>query len=100
MSKKDAVPDTITMALLAILFFLLQGYDLYKHFDRILSKNAIQIMNCMPARPRAVHICTGSGKSVMELVLPVLKQMGGREFRLRTNLHGKFSSHNITCRPL
>jgi hypothetical protein len=37
---------------------------------------------------------------MMELALPVLKQMGGRELRLRTNLHGKFSSDNITGHPL
>jgi hypothetical protein len=34
---------------------------------------------------------------MMELILPVLKQMGGRELHLRTN---KFSSHNITGHPL
>jgi hypothetical protein len=44
-------------------------------------------MNCIPAKVKAIHICTGSGKSVTELVLPVLKQMAGKELRLRFNLH-------------
>jgi hypothetical protein len=44
-------------------------------------------MNCIPAKVRAIHICTGSGKSVTELVLPILKQMAGKELRLRFNLH-------------
>lgn len=41
----------------------------------------------MPSKIRANHVCTGSGKSVMEVVLPVLKQMAGRDRRLRTNHH-------------
>lgn len=44
-------------------------------------------MNCIPAKVKAIHICTGSGKSVTELVLPVLKQMAGLQLRLRFNLH-------------
>jgi hypothetical protein len=44
-------------------------------------------MNCIPSKTKAIHICTGSGKSVTELVLPVLKQMAGKELRLRFNLH-------------
>jgi hypothetical protein len=47
----------------------------------------IEILNCIPARITAYHICTGSGKSAANLLLPVLKQMAGKEFRLRLHLH-------------
>jgi hypothetical protein len=69
---------------------------LYQHFDRILSKKTNQIMNCIPAKVKAIHICTGSGKSVTELVLPVLKQMAGKEMRLRFNLHVSIDGLNHT----
>jgi hypothetical protein len=52
-------------------------------------------MNCIPAKVKAIHICTGSGKSVTELVLPVLKQMAGKEMRLRFNLHVSISLMDI-----
>lgn len=53
-----------------------RGCDLYKHFDRIMTKKSVWITNCMPVRTRAVHICTGSGASVTrDLILPVLKHM-------------------------
>jgi hypothetical protein len=52
-------------------------------------------MNCIPAKVKAIHICTGSGKSVTELVLPVLKQMAGKEMRLRFNLHMSTDGYKV-----
>jgi hypothetical protein len=58
-------------------------YDLYKHFDRLLSKKCMHVKNSMPCEVKDSHICTCSGKSVTEVVLPVIKQMARREHRLR-----------------
>jgi hypothetical protein len=46
-----------------------------------------QIVNCVSAKLKGMHGCTGSGKSVIGLVLPVMKQMVGKEIRLRFHLH-------------
>jgi hypothetical protein len=70
-----------------LLCFDLQGYDLYQHFDRIMSKRMAQIVNCVPAKLKGMHGCTGSGKSVIGLVLPAMKQLTGKEIRLRFHLH-------------
>ncbi len=67
--------------------FVLQGYDLYQHFDRIMSKKMSQIVSCVPAKLKGMHGCTGSGKSVLGLVLPVMKHVVGKEIRLRFHLH-------------
>lgn len=58
-----------------VLIVNLKGCDLYQHFDRILSKSTNEIMRYMPAACKAVHNCTGSGASVLELIMPVLQQM-------------------------
>jgi hypothetical protein len=66
----------------------LQGYDLYTHFDRILAKAEMACFgDCFPAKLRAFHICAGSGKWVVELILPVIKQIAGKYIRLRTVCH-------------
>jgi hypothetical protein len=66
----------------------LQGYDLYTHFDRILAKAEMACFgDCFPAKLRAFHICAGSGKWVVELILPVMKQIAGKYIRLRTVCH-------------
>jgi hypothetical protein len=66
---------------------LLQGFDIYKHFDRMLTKNVMMLMECLPVKIKAAHACLGSGKVVFELVHPVLKQIVGKQFRLHTNIH-------------
>lgn len=47
------------------------------HFDRILSKRLSKLMQGMPVHNVAIHSYTGSGKSVLSLVLPTLKQLFG-----------------------
>jgi hypothetical protein len=75
-----------SLLILRVFVMLLQAFD-FKHFDRILSNLFIEILNCIPAKIKAYHICTGSGKSVADLVLPVLKKMGGKDIRLHLHLH-------------
>jgi hypothetical protein len=64
-----------------------QGFDIYKHFDRILTKNMMMLAECLPVKVKAAHVCTGSGKAVFELVNPVLKHMVGRVVRLQRIMH-------------
>jgi hypothetical protein len=67
---------------------LLQGFDVYKHFDRILTKKMILLKTCMPAKIKAVHVClTESGKCIYEFVAPVLKYIVGQDYRLHMTLH-------------
>jgi hypothetical protein len=65
-----------------------QGYDLYKHFDRLMSKHlAIIFLHCMPMKIKAFHLLTGSADGVMSLILPSMKQVVGKECRLRMKVH-------------
>jgi hypothetical protein len=69
-------------------FVLLQGYDLYKHFDRILTKQlTILIHDCMPCNIKATHALAGSANGVMSLVMPVLKAIISKALRLRMVFH-------------
>ena len=54
---------------------LAQGFDLYRHFDRILMKKVAKLPTGMPMSFRGSHVITGSGKSVVSLILPIMKQM-------------------------
>ena len=63
------------------------GYDLYTHFDRILAKAEMAVLECFPSKLKAFHICAGSGKWVVELILPVMKQIAGRYIRLHMVCH-------------
>lgn len=57
------------------------------HFDRILAKKIFAVMNVVPVRCLTIHNFTGSGQSVMGLVLPVIKHMLGKRLRLRLLVH-------------
>jgi hypothetical protein len=61
--------------------------DLYQHFDRTLTKKLISIIKVAPAKGKAVHGRTGSGKSVVDMVFPVMKILAGRDLRLRMQIH-------------
>lgn len=66
----------------------IKGYDLYKHFDRLMSKHiSILLLHSMPMKIKALHLLTGSAEGVMSLVLPSMKQVMGRECRLRMQVH-------------
>lgn len=57
------------------------------HFDRILEKKILRVMNAVPVQCMTIHSFTGSGHSVISLVLPVLKHMLGKRLRLRLLVH-------------
>ena len=65
-----------------------KGYDLYKHYDRILTKQSSVLMfECMPIKIKAEHLLTGSPNGVMSLVLPVRKHIVHQYIRLRMVVH-------------
>ena len=66
----------------------LSGYDLYTHFDRLLERGEMALLReIFPAKMKSFHVCAGSGKWVVDLVLPVMKQIAGKYIRLRTICH-------------
>jgi hypothetical protein len=64
-----------------------RSFDLYKHFDRILSTNLRRLVEVAPLLLRGLHIGAGPGSSVLDLVMPVLKIIHGKRVRLRLQLH-------------
>ena len=72
-----------------VLFRLQQGYDLYRHYDRILSKQGWAISRCVPAEFKAVHVCQGPAERSLfhQVAMPMLKHTAGRNARLRTKIH-------------
>jgi hypothetical protein len=70
-----------------ILLYNARGFDLYRHFDRILMKKVLKMTDALPFFVRGFHIITGSGRSVLGLVLPVLKQVIGQAYRHRLRVH-------------
>jgi hypothetical protein len=63
-----------------------------KHYDRVMTKQLTTLINAFPGKLRAVHLCTGPGRSVVGLLFPILKQLCGREVRLRGRLHAGVGS--------
>lgn len=61
----------------------MQGCNLKKHYDRAVTKQVTALLQAIPGKMKAAHFCTGPGRSVTGLLLPVLKQIVGKEFRLR-----------------
>jgi hypothetical protein len=53
----------------------------------MMAKKVVQMISYVPAKLKGFHMITGSGKSVVELMLPLTKQMAGKEIRLRFRLH-------------
>jgi hypothetical protein len=49
-------------------------------------------MNAVPTRVRASHHVWGLGKGVMDVVLPILKHLAGKQIRLRLHLHVSLTS--------
>jgi hypothetical protein len=66
-------------------------YDIYKHFDRILTKKAVcMVMEALPLQVKAVHICLPIlSHSFLNVAFPVLKHILGRYLRLHMLLHAK-----------
>jgi hypothetical protein len=70
-----------------VLLYNARGFDLYRHFDRILMKKVLKMTEAFPYLVRGFHMITGSGRSVLGLVLPVLKQVIGQVYRHRLRVH-------------
>ena len=66
----------------------LQGFDLYKHHDRRFSRDVVAISQVFPGQVKAIHLCIdGSCKSVIDLVLPIVKHIYGKYMRMRMITH-------------
>ena len=65
----------------------LQCVDLYRHWDRQLSLKTRSIIEATPVGCKACHVICGQGRSVINMMLPVLKHILGLRFRLRMKLH-------------
>ena len=66
----------------------LKNYDIYKHFDRKLTKRTLFLTtNCLPLRQCATHVCVGRSFSVANVILPFVKFFLSKHQRLRLILH-------------
>jgi len=63
------------------------GFDLYKHYDRTMTKTVLAIYAVFPGELKALHVFTGSGRSVADLILPMYKHMYGKHLRMRCVIH-------------
>mmetsp|Transcript_30355 Transcript_30355/g.72745 ORF Transcript_30355/g.72745 Transcript_30355/m.72745 type:complete len:166 (-) Transcript_30355:382-879(-) len=74
------------------------GFDLYTDFDRMLTKTKMSLLrDCFPMQLKCYHLCGGIGeKWVVDLVVPVLKQIAGKSIRLRMVCHTA-SPHDIAA---
>lgn len=64
--------------------------DMYPTYDRILSKKARCILEALTMLPKAVHMCLPIlAYSFLSVVIPVVKQISGRDVRLRMLMHVK-----------
>lgn len=52
-----------------------------------MSKKNLNTFNSIPVRCKAFHHCIGSEKSVLLLILPVLRHMAGKYYRLHSVRH-------------
>jgi hypothetical protein len=74
------------------------SYDLYTHFDRLLTKTQMILLRCFPAELKAFHIIAKNcGSWAMELIMPVIKQLAGKHIRLRMVCHSNYESVDTFC---
>jgi hypothetical protein len=68
-----------------------QQSDVYPNYDRILGKQSSHcVMEALPVQIKAVHLCLPVlAYSFLKVVVPVIKQIGGKQLRLRMTLHTK-----------
>jgi hypothetical protein len=65
-----------------------QGFDVSKHYDRMLGKQSFDLVKkAMPAPLRASHACLGLSMPAIKLVAPSSRQMAGKRIRLRAVSH-------------
>lgn len=78
--------------------------DIRKYYDRFMTRNVVAIAKSAPFHLCSVHFYTGiSRRNVAALLLPVVKQLAGRSFRLRFQIHcgcdlaGLFARYKLTA---
>jgi hypothetical protein len=78
----------------------ISGYDLYTHFDRLLTKTQMMLLSeCFPAELKAFHVFAGSsGVWAVDLIMPVIKQLAGKHIRLRMVCHSGRESLSAFCK--
>jgi hypothetical protein len=66
----------------------IKGFDVSKHYDRMLGKQSFDLVKkAMPAPLRASHACLGLSMPAIKLVAPSSRQMAGKHIRLRAVSH-------------
>jgi hypothetical protein len=64
--------------------------DMSPHYDRILGKTSLRVLEALPLQMKAVHLCLPLlSYSFLKVVIPVVKQLSGKQLRLRMMLHMK-----------
>lgn len=63
-----------------------QAFDLYKHFDRILTKKSFRMLDVLPWKLKCAHYCSGPGSSVLSIVMPIIKQIMNQKTRAHTQV--------------
>ena len=58
-------------------------YLFSQHFDRVVMKEFLGMLRDGPVHWRCTHLCFGSRKSVVGLLLPIFKQLAGSYYRPR-----------------
>lgn len=78
----------------------ISGYDLYTHFDRILTKTQmILLRECFPLELKVYHVWAGnSGAWAVDLIMPVVKQLAGKHIRLRMLCHAGHDTLTAFCK--
>lgn len=56
---------------------------------------SVILLHCMPIKIKALHLLVGSANGVMSLVLPSMKQVMGRDCRLRMVVHSGLDSNMV-----
>ena len=81
-------PATATLQNGFVILCNLQGYDLYRDFDRLLTKLVFRILTtAFPVRLQAFHAVTGWSSTVYNIARPALRYLAGRAVLLRGVLH-------------
>ena len=67
----------------------LKFFNISQHWDRLLTKMITDMFyHCMPIKIKSFHVCFASvGRSVSDIIFPVIKHITGKWIRLRLCMH-------------
>ena len=94
--QKMALESNSNQQLGCIAVFNARGFDMYKHYDRILTKRNCATMVALPMKVRTVHILLGSTSSVFSMLLPTVKVIMGPSIRHRLKFHQGTNKELVT----